>query len=83
MCSLGNLENFQSPFESTTSHPGKIALAFYSGLYSFSGWRINSHNFFIKSIFYLINFFRMELFKLCCRGNQEPAKGFAPFNIYR
>jgi L-type amino acid transporter 5 len=35
---IENLENFESPFEGTTTNPGKLALAFYSGLYSFSGW---------------------------------------------
>ena len=35
---MGKLENFDAPFASSTTDPGKIALAFYSGLYSFSGW---------------------------------------------
>lgn len=36
--SLGNMENFQNAFEGTTTNPGKIAKAFYSGIFSYSGW---------------------------------------------
>lgn len=34
----GNTEHFQSPMSGTNLEPGYIALAFYSGLFSFSGW---------------------------------------------
>uniref|UniRef100_A0A0R3RJK1 Large neutral amino acids transporter small subunit 1 n=1 Tax=Elaeophora elaphi TaxID=1147741 RepID=A0A0R3RJK1_9BILA len=42
---LGNTEHFEPSvlFEGTQTHPGHIALAFYSGVFSFSGW--NSLNF--------------------------------------
>lgn len=35
---MGNTENLSSPFEGTKTEPGFIALAFYSGLFSYSGW---------------------------------------------
>ena len=35
---IGDENNFATPFEGTTTDPGKIALAFYSGLFSFGGW---------------------------------------------
>lgn len=31
-------ESYQDPFENSTTSPGKFALAFYSGLYSYAGW---------------------------------------------
>lgn len=34
----GNVKNFDKAFEGTTTEPGYIALAFYSGLFSYSGW---------------------------------------------
>jgi hypothetical protein len=34
----GYTENFQNAFEGSTTEPGRIALAFYSGLFSYSGW---------------------------------------------
>jgi L-type amino acid transporter 5 len=37
---LGRFENFKAPFEGTTTNPGHIALAFYSGLFSYAGWYI-------------------------------------------
>lgn len=37
MC-MGNVGNFENSFEGTTSNPGKIAKAFYSGIFSYSGW---------------------------------------------
>ncbi|KAK9702741.1 Amino acid permease [Popillia japonica] len=37
MC-LGHVENFQNAFEGTTTNPGRIAKAFYSGIFSYSGW---------------------------------------------
>ncbi|XP_022919716.2 Y+L amino acid transporter 2 [Onthophagus taurus] len=36
--SMGNVENFENAFEGTTTNPGKIATAFYSGIFSYSGW---------------------------------------------
>jgi len=40
MCVLasGKTENFQNPMTNTNPEPGFIALAFYSGLFSYSGW---------------------------------------------
>ncbi|KAH0554951.1 Y+L amino acid transporter 2 [Cotesia glomerata] len=35
---LGHTENYEEPFKSTTADPGKIAIAFYSGIFSYSGW---------------------------------------------
>ncbi|XP_069698385.1 Y+L amino acid transporter 2 [Periplaneta americana] len=34
----GKTENFRSPMSNTNPEPGFIALAFYSGLFSYSGW---------------------------------------------
>lgn len=36
--SLGNVQNFDNAFVGTNSNPGKIAKAFYSGIFSYSGW---------------------------------------------
>ncbi|XP_013785942.1 large neutral amino acids transporter small subunit 2-like [Limulus polyphemus] len=35
---MGNTNNFQNAFEGTTTEPGYIALAFYSGIFSYAGW---------------------------------------------
>lgn len=35
---LGHTENFENAFENTITDPGKIAVAFYSGIFSYSGW---------------------------------------------
>ncbi|XP_012283975.1 Y+L amino acid transporter 2 [Orussus abietinus] len=35
---LGHTENFENSFEGTTTDSGKIAVAFYSGIFSYSGW---------------------------------------------
>jgi len=35
---MGETNNFSTPFEETNYDVGKIALAFYSGLFSFAGW---------------------------------------------
>ncbi|XP_037902969.1 large neutral amino acids transporter small subunit 1-like [Hermetia illucens] len=35
---LGNVENFEGPFQDTQTDPGKIAVAFYSGIFSYAGW---------------------------------------------
>jgi amino acid transporter len=34
----GKTDNFQNPMSNTNPEPGFIALAFYSGLFSYSGW---------------------------------------------
>lgn len=34
----GHTEHFQEPMAETNTNPGSIALAFYSGLFSYSGW---------------------------------------------
>ncbi|KAK2586913.1 hypothetical protein KPH14_009846 [Odynerus spinipes] len=35
---MGHTENFENAFENTNTDPGKIAVAFYSGIFSYSGW---------------------------------------------
>ena len=35
---LGSTEHFEDAFEKTNPHPGGVALAFYSGLYTYAGW---------------------------------------------
>jgi amino acid transporter len=35
---VGDVDNLSQPFEGTSTDPGKISLAFYSGLFSFAGW---------------------------------------------
>ncbi|KAL9894007.1 solute carrier family 7 member genderblind isoform 1-T1 [Glossina fuscipes fuscipes] len=35
---LGNIENFYKPFDNTETDPGKFAVAFYSGIFSYAGW---------------------------------------------
>lgn len=34
----GHFEQWEEPFEHSKTSPGYIALAFYSGLFSYSGW---------------------------------------------
>ncbi|XP_046327586.2 Y+L amino acid transporter 2-like [Haliotis rufescens] len=34
----GHTENFSEPFKTTNLTPGGVALAFYAGLFAFSGW---------------------------------------------
>lgn len=36
--SLGGTENFDNAFENTETDPGKLAVAFYSGIFSYAGW---------------------------------------------
>lgn len=35
---IGDAESFEEPFKDSTTDPGKFALAFYSGLFSYAGW---------------------------------------------
>ncbi|KAH8383775.1 hypothetical protein KR009_010415 [Drosophila setifemur] len=35
---MGNVENFNRPFENTETDPGKLSIAFYSGIFSYAGW---------------------------------------------
>lgn len=35
---LGHTENFENAFENTETDPGKLAVAFYSGIFSYAGW---------------------------------------------
>ncbi|XP_017845698.1 Y+L amino acid transporter 2 [Drosophila busckii] len=35
---MGNMENFQQPFENSETDPGKLSVAFYSGIFSYAGW---------------------------------------------
>lgn len=37
MC-LGNMENFEGLFDNTETDPGKLSVAFYSGIFSYAGW---------------------------------------------
>ncbi|XP_055535905.1 Y+L amino acid transporter 2 [Wyeomyia smithii] len=34
----GGTENFENAFENTETDPGKLAVAFYSGIFSYAGW---------------------------------------------
>ncbi|XP_070500800.1 Y+L amino acid transporter 2 [Chironomus tepperi] len=35
---LGHTENFDNAFENSETDPGKLAVAFYSGIFSYAGW---------------------------------------------
>jgi amino acid transporter len=35
---MGRHENFHRPFENSNFNPGSIAVAFYSGIFSYGGW---------------------------------------------
>lgn len=37
----GHMENFDNMFEDTETDPGKLAVAFYSGIFSYAGWYEN------------------------------------------
>ena len=34
----GRVDNFRNPLENSNYDPGKIAVAFYSGLFCYAGW---------------------------------------------
>lgn len=34
----GHVENFERPFDNTETDPGKLSIAFYSGIFSYAGW---------------------------------------------
>lgn len=59
---LGNVENFDKPFENTETHLGKLSVAFYSGIFSYAGWYVcalthaKSNEFFIKKKIEMKNF---------------------------
>lgn len=36
--SMGHMENFDKPFDNTETDPGKLSIAFYSGIFSYAGW---------------------------------------------
>ena len=38
LCYLGGYKNFDNAFAYSETEPGKICLAFYSGIYSYAGW---------------------------------------------
>lgn len=35
---MGHTENFDNPFENSQKDPAKLAVAFYSGIFSYAGW---------------------------------------------
>lgn len=35
---IGHYENFEGAFENTQTDPGKLSVAFYSGIFSYAGW---------------------------------------------
>lgn len=35
---IGRIENLSEPFEGSSANPGQYAVAFYAGVYSYSGW---------------------------------------------
>lgn len=35
---MGHVENFEDPFEGSTTDIGKLSVAFYSGIFSYAGW---------------------------------------------
>lgn len=38
---MGKFDNLHDPFEGTTTDPGHLSLALYSGLFSYAGWYAN------------------------------------------
>lgn len=57
---VGHTENYSNVFHQTTSDPGKIAVAFYAGIFSFSGW--NYLNFMTEELRdpYVYEFFEFQ-----------------------
>jgi len=43
---VGEFFNFENGFAGTNLNPGSIALGFYSGLFSYSGWYFVNFDFF-------------------------------------
>lgn len=37
-CTLGHYDNFKDSFANTETDPGKLSVAFYSGIFSYAGW---------------------------------------------
>jgi solute carrier family 7 (L-type amino acid transporter), member 5 len=35
---FGNYQNFESPFEGSSTNVAQIATSFYSGIFSYAGW---------------------------------------------
>lgn len=35
------MEKFSQPFEGSNTEPGKVAVAFYAGIFSYSGWLVS------------------------------------------
>nr|CAD7454751.1 unnamed protein product [Timema tahoe] len=63
---MGNTSNFENAFEGGSTDPGKIAVAFYSGIFSYSGW--NYLNFMTEELknpyVYVLEFFFIPYFKI-------------------
>lgn len=38
ICSVGHTENFQDAFDKQSLVPDKLPLAFYAGMFAYSGW---------------------------------------------
>ncbi|XP_063860820.1 Y+L amino acid transporter 2-like isoform X1 [Scylla paramamosain] len=45
---MGNTGNFHNSFQGTSTEPGKIAVSFYSGISSYTGW--NYLNFMMEEL---------------------------------
>lgn len=37
---MGHTENFDNAFDNTETDPGKLSIAFYSGIFSYAGWYV-------------------------------------------
>lgn len=57
------MENFDKPFENTETDPGKLSIAFYSGIFSYAGW-YDSFDFFIHIQMSINGIFRLQLKEL-------------------
>lgn len=38
LCILEKFQKFEKPFENTETDPGKLSVAFQSGIFSYAGW---------------------------------------------